>query len=30
MIGQHWQEDVLREFRRLKRQGEKALAHVSD
>jgi hypothetical protein len=30
MIGQHWHEDVLREFRRLKRGAEKALAQVSD
>ncbi len=30
MIGQHWHEDVLREFRRLKRGAEKALAQVDD
>ncbi len=30
MNGKHWLEDALREFRRLKRQAEKALAQVSD
>ncbi len=30
MIEKHWQDDALREFRRLKRQAEKALAQGSD
>ena len=30
MIGKHWHEDALKEFRRLKRQAEKALAQVND
>ena len=30
MQGKHWLEDALREFRRLKRGAEKALAQVSD
>ncbi len=30
MEGKHWLEDTLRELHRVKRQAEKALAHVSD